>query len=62
MVGKYPRNDFTDWLGQKIAAYGTKVSRVGKSGRFKVHLQLDTNLMDKLWEKINALPEEVSNK
>ncbi|OXA40466.1 uncharacterized protein LOC110860603 [Folsomia candida] len=44
MLGKYPRYDYNDWIGQKIGVFGTKVSKVGSN--FKVHLQLHPTIME----------------
>ncbi|OXA60639.1 Tudor domain-containing protein 1 [Folsomia candida] len=44
MLGKYPRYDYSDWIGQKIGVFGTKISKVGSN--FKVHLQLHPSIME----------------
>lgn len=55
MVGKYPRFDYSDWIGQKISVFGTKVVVANKM--VTVYLQLDPNVANKVWEMIEALPQ-----
>lgn len=55
MLGKYPRYDFCDWIGQQLAAFGTLVRRVGKNGHIKIHLQLDSNIMQVVNDMLDQL-------
>ncbi|XP_021968675.1 uncharacterized protein LOC110863631 isoform X2 [Folsomia candida] len=64
MLGKYPRYDFCDWIGQQLAAFGTLVRRVGKNGHIKIHLQLDSNIMqvvNDMLDQLEKFPDYLKN-